>query len=96
MYNIGRDYYDLLWYLTKYKDIEPNYIMLSNALKQTGEAGIVINKDNWKNILLKKLRDRDYNTIRNDVINFLANKEEAELISFDTFRALLGGKRGSP
>jgi len=91
-YNKGRDYYDLLWYLTKYKDIEPNYIMLGNALKQTGEEGIVINKDNWKNILLEKLKDKDYETIRNDVINFLINKEEAELISFNTFKVLLGDK----
>ena len=92
-YNKGRDYYDLLWYLTKYKDIEPNFLMLRNALKQTEEGNIDINKDNWKDILLKKLRDKDYKTIRNDVINFLANKEEAELINFDTFKTLLGGKR---
>jgi predicted nucleotidyltransferase component of viral defense system len=91
-YNKGRDYYDLLWYLTKYKDIEPNFLMLRNALKQTEECNIDINKDNWKNILLKKLRDKDYKTIRNDVINFLANKEEAALISFETFNTLLGGK----
>jgi hypothetical protein len=45
--------------------------MLSNALKQTGEVDIAINKDNWKNILLEKLRDKDYKTIRIDVINFL-------------------------
>jgi predicted nucleotidyltransferase component of viral defense system len=91
-YNKGRDYYDLLWYLTKYKNIEPNYIMLSNALKQTGEVDVFINKDNWKSVLLEKLRDKDYKTIRNDVVNFLANKEEAELISFDTFKVLLEGK----
>jgi hypothetical protein len=66
--------------------------MLSNALKQTGEVDIAINKDNWKNILLEKLKDKDYKTIRNDVVNFLANKEEAELISFDTFKVLLEGK----
>ncbi|MCX6346911.1 MAG: hypothetical protein NTZ89_03080 [Actinobacteria bacterium] len=61
-------------------------------MKTFFEDGIDINKDNWKNILLKKLRDKDYKTIRNDVINFLANKEEADLISFDTFETLLGGK----
>ena len=94
-YNKGRDYYDLLWYLTKHKDIEPNFLMLNNSLKQNREDGIDINKDNWKNILLKKLRDKDYKTIRNDVINFLANKEEADLISFDTFETLLGDKSNS-
>ena len=41
-YTKGRDFYDLLWYLGK--KIEPNYLLLNNALEQTQHETFQLNK----------------------------------------------------
>lgn len=47
-YTKGRDYFDLGWYLSKWKDIEPNLGLLKNSLKQTGWDKDYPDKDSWR------------------------------------------------
>jgi len=83
----GRDFYDLLWYLSR--NINPDFDLLNNAVRQTKRNFPKLNKKNWKSELLILLKDVDFKKIRNDVSNFLENREEAEMLEFQTFLDIL-------
>ena len=55
-YTKGRDWYDLLWYLTKFKGLEPNFIMLNNAMAQTSRKPVKLTIGNWKAEIKKLLK----------------------------------------
>ncbi len=86
-YAKGRDFYDLLWYLTK--KITPNIKLLNNSIVQTEKEDSKITEDNWREILLGKIKTIDYKKVRNDVSTFLETKEEAELIKLSSYEGLL-------
>ncbi len=68
----GRDYFDLDWYLTK--GIQPNYILLKNALYKAGPfENKELQVDNgWlKKELENKLKDLDWNLVKSDMTNFI-------------------------
>ncbi|MBF0198294.1 MAG: nucleotidyl transferase AbiEii/AbiGii toxin family protein, partial [Planctomycetes bacterium] len=54
-YTKGRDYYDLMWYLTDHKELQPNFIQLNNALEQTSWQGPILNAENWKEIVAQRI-----------------------------------------
>ena len=83
-YTKGRDWYDLMWYLSKFKDIEPNYIMLNNAMAQTSKNPTLINQGNWKMEIKRVLRTLDWVKVRNDVKRFLEDPAELELLTPET------------
>ena len=74
----GRDFYDLVWYLTK--KIKPNYTLLNNAIKQTEGKSPRLDEDNIKDFLLKKISKVDFSAVRKDVERFLEDKEEIRLL----------------
>lgn len=84
-YTKGRDWYDLLWYLTKFKDIKPNFVMLNNALIQTKSKIADINKDNWKSYLKSAIDSVDIEKARKDVYKFLEVPDEEELLTKENF-----------
>ena len=86
-YSKGRDFYDLVWYLTK--NIKPNVTLLNNAIIQTQKKDPEITEENWKKYLLNSLKVLDYKKIQKDVSPFLMDKNEAEIIKFSTFEKLL-------
>ena len=86
-YAKGRDYYDLLWYLTK--KISPNITLLNNAIIQTEKDNWNITEKNWRENILKKLKGLNYKKIQNDVAPFLETKEEASMIQIKMFEKLL-------
>jgi len=88
-YTKGRDWYDLMWYLTKFEDIEPNYTMLNNAIAQTSAGYPLISKENWKTELLKAAYALDWGKVRKDVEKFLEDSTESALLELGTFKTLL-------
>ena len=88
-YTKGRDWYDLMWYLSKFKDIEPNYIMLNNAMAQTSRNPTLINQGNWKAEIKRVMRTLDWGIVRNDVKRFLEDPVELELLTPETLINLL-------
>lgn len=86
-YTKGRDFYDLIWYLGK--KIEPNYVLLNNAIKQTEGKDFKINKDNLKLFLRDKLKDVDFNLIRKDVERFLEDKTELKMFNRDIILSII-------
>ena len=85
----GRDWYDLLWYLTKFKDLEPNFIMLNNAMAQTSEKPVELTAGNWKLEIKKTVETLDWVKVRNDVSRFLEDNSELNLLESKTFINLL-------
>lgn len=77
----GRDFYDLLFYLTKWGDVEPNFTYLNNALIQTGYRGSMITHDNWKERLSERIDKLSWDNVKEDVEPFLLNKKDAEVFS---------------
>ncbi len=88
----GRDWYDLIWYLSKFKNIEPNFIMLNNAMVQTCEKPVQFTQENWKTEIIKVVKTLDWVKVRNDVRRFLEEPDEIELLMPETFINLLESK----
>ncbi len=87
-YTKGRDYYDLLWFMTR--KIPVNYELLTNATAQTEKEMLPMNPETLKRLLAVKIDHVDFSHIRNDVRPFLAKKEEGEYFSKEYFLAALG------
>ena len=87
-YTKGRDYYDLLWFMTR--KIPVNYELLTNATAQTEQKALPMNREALKRLLAAKLDHANFIHIRNDVRPFLAKKEESEYFSKEYFLAALG------
>ncbi|MFH1541083.1 MAG: nucleotidyl transferase AbiEii/AbiGii toxin family protein [Elusimicrobiota bacterium] len=77
-YTKGRDFYDLVWYLGK-KTV-PNFKLLNNAIKQTEDKSLNINKNNFKEFLSKNIEKVDFKVIKKDVEHFLEDKNELKLL----------------
>lgn len=88
-YTKGRDWYDLMWYLARFKGIEPNYSMLNNAMAQTSKNPIQITRENWKIEIKKVVQKLDFNKVKNDVGKFLEDQSELNLLGLKTFEGLL-------
>ncbi|MEQ9716572.1 MAG: nucleotidyl transferase AbiEii/AbiGii toxin family protein [Candidatus Asgardarchaeum sp.] len=88
-YTKGRDWYDLIWYLTAFKGLEPNFVMLNNAIEQTMRKPFQIDRKNWKDKLKEAIDNFDIKKARNDVRRFLENPEEIELLTKKNLYKLL-------
>jgi predicted nucleotidyltransferase component of viral defense system len=88
-YTKGRDLYDLAWYLSDPTWPEPNFVLLDNALKQTGGRGEIPRADNWKNLIRKRLDPVNWDRARDDVAPFLERPQDRDLISAQVFKRLL-------
>jgi len=86
-FNKGRDFYDLLWYLSR--RIEPNLKLLSNAIYQTEQKRITLENGQWVKLLQKKLGEIDFSKIRRDLSPFIQDQNELKLIEVKRFEALL-------
>ena len=61
-YAKGRDYYDLLWCLTK--NLSPNIQQLNNSIIQTEQEDWKVTNKNWKGFILQKIKDLNYKKYR--------------------------------
>jgi hypothetical protein len=78
----GRDWYDLLWYISE--EISPNIIYLKNALFQLGKwkgVDVEVNEKFIKEELRKKISSIDWKETIGDVRKFL-KPEKAETLKF--------------
>jgi predicted nucleotidyltransferase component of viral defense system len=88
-YTKGRDWYDLLWYLTNENKSRPNFVLLNNAIKQTDSGHRRVTEKNWTEILKKRINDCDLEKARSDVKEFLERPEETEFLTEENFYKLL-------
>ena len=76
----GRDFYDLVWYLSDTTWPEPNLTLLNSALSQTGWTGPELVAGNWRKALVDNLKNLDWDAARADVLPFLERPREVDLI----------------
>ncbi len=89
-YAKGRDWYDLLWYLSDPAWPPPNLVMLNNALEQTGWPGPRLSLTNWRATVRRRALDLDWERVADDVRPFLETSAEADLLTKDTILSALG------
>ncbi|OGR08418.1 MAG: hypothetical protein A2341_17430 [Deltaproteobacteria bacterium RIFOXYB12_FULL_58_9] len=90
----GRDWYDLVWYLTEQRGIEPNVIFLRNALRQTG--GNESFAENWRGAAAARCRDLDWNAVRRDVSPFLVRQNDLDQMNPELVLELIRSSATGP
>lgn len=87
----GRDYYDLFWYLTAHKELQPNVEFLKNALFQFkgDENRVEAAVKNWKSLVIEILSSTDWKKIRTEVDLLLEDREASSLFTRDNLLLLL-------
>lgn len=88
-YTKGRDFYDLGFYISRWKDMIPNFTFLNNALKQTGFKGPEVNVDNWKELIRRKIGGIDWKNVRSDVEPFIQDRQDLRLFEKQVLLKLL-------
>lgn len=84
----GRDYFDLVWLLSRFPDLNPNIALLTNALKQTHNP-LEISLKNWKAKVLEKVEAVDWTKVLADVERFAEDSKYMESMRPDAVRSLL-------
>ena len=88
-YTKGRDLFDLIWFLSSSEWPEPNYVLLNNALNQTGWIGPEINTDNWKEMVGDHINDLNWKQVSADVLPFLEREGDQYLLTWENCKSLL-------
>jgi predicted nucleotidyltransferase component of viral defense system len=78
-YTKGRDFYDLWFYLSRWKETHPNFTYLNNALKQTGFKGPEVSVDNWRELIREKIEEIDWENVKSDVEPFIQDRQDLRL-----------------
>lgn len=82
-YEKGRDWYDLIWFLTRRVPI--NYPLLSNAAAQTEKEIFFLDQKTTEELLLKKIERVNFSKLLKDLQPFLEKPEEAEYFKKEYF-----------
>lgn len=86
-YTKGRDYYDLIWYISQH--IQPNFVLLNNAVQQTEHQEWHIDKDNLPKLLKDRFQMTDFSKVRADITPFLMDSKEARFFEEKYFLSLI-------
>ena len=89
-YPKGRDWYDLIWYLSQRPPVAPNLPLLQNALDQTQGTGLH-DARSWRELVRERLAVLDMRAVRDDVAPFLERPQDASLLTRDNLDGLLRG-----
>lgn len=65
-----------MFYLTRWKKLEPNFQDLNNGLEQTGYQGEKIRADNWREETARRVEDVDWNAIWADLEPFVMRRSD--------------------
>lgn len=84
----GRDYYDIFWYLTTHRGLEPNSEFLKNALAQFNWQGNVNDIRDWKRMIIETLQHTNWGGIQKEVGLLLEDRFELNLFTKDNFLEL--------
>ena len=89
-YTKGRDFFDIGWYLSRWKDLSPNITLLNNALKQTGWKKEYPTENTWRDIVYEAVWKVDWRKVKRDVENFLERPQDLDIFTKENVINLLG------
>ncbi len=93
-YTKGRDFFDLLWYLSDQNWPSPNLVMLNHALQQSDWAGPELTETNWRAITHERLQTVAWNQVLDDVQVFLRPSFDIQLLTKENLERVLLGSDG--
>ena len=88
-YPKGRDFYDLIWYLSDPGWPPPNLALLNNALAQTGWPSTPLSETTWVTAVRARLRSVRWELLAADVRPLLEAAEDRALLTRETIASLL-------
>jgi hypothetical protein len=88
-YPKGRDFYDLIWYLSDRAWPPPNLVLLNNALAQTGWTRARLSETGWVTAVRARLRSVRWEVLAADVRPLLESAEDRALLTRETITSLL-------
>lgn len=88
-YTKGRDFYDIFWYLSKWKKMTPNLELLKNGLLQTGWKEGLPNEENWRDYLYKAVEKADWRIVIQDVSKFLEHPSDVKIFTQENLLSLI-------
>ena len=88
-YTKGRDFYDLIFLLSRWQGLHPNIPYLQNALQQTGYMGAPINENSWKSVLSDTARILNWSQIQDDIRPFVTSEADSEILDLKILLDLL-------
>lgn len=80
-YTKGRDFFDVGWYLSRWKDLSPNITLLQNGLKQASWQGALPTNSTWREVVYQVVKRADWKRVREDVKNFLENPNDLNVFT---------------
>jgi hypothetical protein len=86
-YAKGRDWFDLAWYLTARRGVEPNLVLLDNALRQTGTR---VHASDWRQAVNERLRALKWNEVTADLRGFLQRPDDLDHLRPELIAKALG------
>ena len=89
-YPKGRDWYDLTWYRSRHPPVEPNLVLLQNALDQT-EGRNAHDAASWREHTRRRLSLIKAGLLSDDVRPFLERPQDSDLITRENLEAILRG-----
>jgi hypothetical protein len=95
-YPKGRDFYDLIWYLSDRAWPPPNLVLLNNALAQTGWASALLSESSWVAAVRARLRSVRWEVLAADVRPLLESAEDRALLTRETITSLLDQRTPPP
>ena len=88
-YPKGRDFYDLVWYLSDPAWPPPNLVLLNNALAQTGWTKAPLSETSWVAAVRARLEAVRWEALAADVRPLLEVAEDRALLTRETITSLL-------
>ena len=89
-YAKGRDWFDLIWYLSDPQWPAINLDLLNRALAQTGWAHAPVDSQSWRDAVRRRLDELEWDRLVDDVRPFLEQQHDVDLLSKDNAIRLLG------
>jgi len=89
VYTKGRDFYDVCWYLTKFKEMTPNMVLLQNGLRQAGWERDLPAEDNWKRYVIEAIEKADWPVVNRDVAPFLERPGDMDVFTKENILMML-------
>jgi hypothetical protein len=90
----GRDWFDLLWYLSDPAWPAPNLVMLNHALTQTGWTGATLDASTWRASVAARLAGVAWDAVYADVAPFLGARFDRALLQKEILAKLLAASPG--
>ena len=88
-YPKGRDFYDLIWYLSDRAWPPPNLVLLNNALAQTGWTSAPLSETSWVAAVRARLQSVRWEVLATEVRPLLESADDRALLTHETITSLL-------